>query len=187
VKAPQYLGAIRHLLLPLSFKVGTRISARMQNSNAGTSSYINVAAELFDTDMAAGEAIAGFEDIIGLSGSPPNTITTTPSTPATKTAWTQVKASTARDYCGLLVMLDSQGTQDTTNYPVAVIDIGLGGAGSEVVIVPNLCSAYSDNQPAVTLYVPVSVKAGSRLSQRSSLSGILGGRAIGVALYGAYL
>jgi hypothetical protein len=187
-KSAQYAGGIIQMLLPLSIPAGTRIAARSQASAASSVSNFVVSLELFSGEYNSTEGITAFDDIIGLSGSPPNSVAVTPTPANTKTAWTQLQASTTRDYAGLLVLVDNQGVPDTTNYPGFATDIGIGASGSEVAIITNISGLFSDKTPCAAVYVPVNVPAGSRLSTRSSIGpAVLAGSKVGVAIYGAYL
>lgn len=187
-KGPQFAGGMVQFVLPLCLPAGTRIAARSQASATSSTSNFSVSLSLFSGEYVAGEGIAGFDDIIGLSGSPPNSIAVTPTPANTKTSWSQLQSSTARDYSGLIVLVDNQAVPDTTNFPAFATDIGIGASGSETVIVSNISGLFSDKTPCTSVYVPISVPAGSRLSTRSSIGpAVLAGSKVGVAIYGAYL
>lgn len=82
----------------------------------------------------------------------------------TKGSYAAVVASTAVDCDGFLVTFAGQ----TSNVRV-LVDIAVGGAGSEQVIVANL--VWSANQNLTqTFYVPVSLPAGTRISARCQSS-----------------
>lgn len=96
------------------------------------------------------------------SGFPP--LTATGATPHTKTAWTQYIASTAS--AANLLLYSPAGNVYATDSSV-LVDIGIGPAGSETVIVPNLpvgSWAFS-NIPPIT--IPVRIPAGSRVAVRA--------------------
>jgi hypothetical protein len=83
-----------------------------------------------------------------------------------KGSWTQIAASTPFD--SDLLMLQWQGSVGSVS---ALMDIGIGGAGSEVVLVPNL----SIESQASYLYfmghsIPIAIKAGTRVSVRIQAS-----------------
>ena len=186
-KVPAFSGGMVQAMLPLCLPAGTRIAARCQASATSSTSSIAVSLTLFSGEFSSGEGIAGFDDIGGLSGAPPNSLVVTPTPANTKTAWAAINASTARDYAGLLVLVDNQGVPDNTNFPSFATDIGIGAAASETVIISNIGGAFTEKGPVASLYVPVNVPAGSRLSTRSSIGpAVLAGSKIGVALYGAY-
>ena len=95
---------------------------------------------------------------------------TASSTAGSKGSWTQLIASTAKEYHWLIVGFTANNASATiTN---VVVDIGIGAASSEIVLVPDLLVG---SQPSITtdfaphLYVfPIRVPSGSRLSARSA-------------------
>lgn len=96
------------------------------------------------------------------SGFPP--LTATGATLHTKTAWTQYIASTPA--AANLLLYSPAGNVYATDSSV-LVDIGIGAAGAETVIVGNLPVgnwAFS-NIPPIT--IPVRIPAGSRISLRA--------------------
>ncbi len=85
---------------------------------------------------------------------------TAAATDHTKGAWAQVTASTARDYDALLIALNVN-----SNAIGELFDIGVGGAGAEQVVVPDLLFAGLDRH-ALYFLAPVAVPAGSRIAAR---------------------
>jgi hypothetical protein len=81
-----------------------------------------------------------------------------------KGSWVQLIAATANDICALQVLMS--GTANTTNNQA--IDIGIGGAGSEVVLIPNLIQ-FSNNIPNSerTPILPIVIPAGTRIAARA--------------------
>jgi hypothetical protein len=85
----------------------------------------------------------------------------------TKTAWTQVFASTSAAVGGIKVI--SRGAYTLTSAQSAITDIGIGAAGSETVIVPNLLTGAPANHfGGISFDIPVSIPAGSRIAIRAS-------------------
>ena|ERR1035437_3446893 len=81
-----------------------------------------------------------------------------------KGAWSQLIAATARDATGIFVSLGR-----TANFgDNALVDIGIGAAASEQVLVPNLFryNAADSAEDAYTGVIPIAVPTGSRLSAR---------------------
>lgn len=87
------------------------------------------------------------------------------------TTYTQLIASTAENYAGLLVHVT--GNQATASVAF-LIDIAVGAAAAEQVLIPNVYyyqgSSSSVVRHDVMAYFPVAVAAGSRLSMRSQSS-----------------
>lgn len=93
-------------------------------------------------------------------------LTVTPNATAhTKGAWTQVVASVPTGVCGIFIATEVAVSQV---YPRMFLDVGIGAAGSEVVIVPNVVIASVDyyRDGGKHLYLPIQLPAGQRLSLR---------------------
>lgn len=96
------------------------------------------------------------------------TVVPGPASTNTKGSWTQLIAATAHRASWVLVQIvPNSGGAD--NY---LVDIGIGAAGSEVVIIPNLMflrglgGAGTVPNFGVSYIFPLSIPAGSRLSAR---------------------
>lgn len=87
---------------------------------------------------------------------------TSSATANTKGAYTQLVASTNFDASGLILVIDPQF--EDTHY---LIDVAVGAAGSESVILSNYYSAGSLAVTTVPLLLPLSIPAGTRISARS--------------------
>lgn len=103
----------------------------------------------------------------------------------TKTSWTQLIASTAYDSYGVVVAI-SQTPTASTNIR-RLVDIGIGAASSEVVLLPDLNAGNTGlwNSAAATpamYYFPVFVPAGTRISARHQSSSTTVGCTVAVWL-----
>lgn len=89
----------------------------------------------------------------------PGLVATSSASLNTKGSWSALVASSTSDVCFVMVQLNNN---DPGNYAV---DIGVGGAGSEVVIASNLFLNSSND--AQGLYVfPCAIPSGTRISAR---------------------
>jgi len=91
-----------------------------------------------------------------------NTATSSGSTADTKGAWQQLTASLAQDAESMMLLV-GQGLQSRSY----MFDLGIGGAGSEIVIAENLyyeCSSISHR--GLALWLPMSIAAGQRVALR---------------------
>jgi hypothetical protein len=80
----------------------------------------------------------------------------------TKGSWTQVAASVPFDIAGIVL-----SGQCSTGGRSALIDIGVGAAAAEVVVLSNLLASFSRGYDLnYSTYLPLSVKVGARLSLR---------------------
>lgn len=82
----------------------------------------------------------------------------------TKGAWTELVASSANTYVGLLIGIR---WVSASNVPY-LLDIGIGGAGAEVVLVPDIGFDQGINTINVVeyLFVPVNIASGTRIAAR---------------------
>ena len=92
--------------------------------------------------------------------------TTTPAAANTKTAWAECVAATTDDI-NFVVLTTNRMYWANCSY---LIDIGVGPAGSEVVVASNLCSGHSQavspyrrQTKSVTWALPVHISKGSRI------------------------
>lgn len=93
----------------------------------------------------------------------------------TKTAWTQVVASTSGAVGAIRLRIQSGYALVAAQ--ATLIDIGTGGSGSETVIIPNIPVGAAANQTfgGIFLEIPISIPSGTRVairaqSQRTSFS-----------------
>jgi hypothetical protein len=87
----------------------------------------------------------------------------TPGGANTKGAWVQVLAACPIDADGFLL-----GFANNTGSPCDfLVDIGIGGAGSEVVLIPDLyLRANVNDQLGEKMFVPMAIPAGTRIAAR---------------------
>jgi hypothetical protein len=95
---------------------------------------------------------------------------TAPGTNNTKSAWTEVSASTPFDAAGFWVNVYHTGT---TGFQL--LDIGIGGPGSEIVLLPD----WPCMRPAMpwglgSQWIPLRIPAGSRVVARYQASAVAG-------------
>jgi len=120
------------------------------------------------------EAIGADTSISGL------TQITLGGTANTKTGYTQLVASTSFDIHYLVVEIDFINSSAVSLLDVSV-DIAIGAASSEVVIIADLLATLNRNQQAC-FQLPVFIPAGSRVSARAQSDQI--NEAIGVGIKG---
>ncbi len=163
---------LQNYLFPLHIPKGTRIAARAQ-SNAAASNNYGVAVNLYDGSYEASEG-AGGVDTIGFNSA------TTMGTTLVTAAFTQITAATAKDYCGMVATFCS------TVLSLGSVDIAVGGAGVEQIIIPAQASftgATGSRGGSVFAFKPVQIAAGSRLSAKFNLFST---GPCGVVLHGVY-
>lgn len=108
----------------------------------------------------------------------------------TLTAWTQLIASTSHNYNALMIMAGGSGRSAGTAGTTWLIDVGIGGAGSEQKILPQLLatelsSTMFGSEPSSFGPFPCSIPSGTRLAARLQCSiATSGRRALDIAAYG---
>lgn len=109
----------------------------------------------------------------GVAGTSAGTVVTAPGSTNTKGSWLQITASAAHDVVGLL--LSSYWTAGTGTVH-ALLDIGIGGAGSEVVLIGNIPHTRfsSAGMPSSPILLPCSIPAGTRIAVRYQASATSG-------------
>lgn len=92
------------------------------------------------------------------------TSVTSAGTANTKGAWTTIVASTPHPVSGIL--LCPSFNAGSVSY---LLDIGVGGSGSETILIPDLHFSGMGTCPPVTLF-PLGIPQGSRIAARSAAS-----------------
>lgn len=84
-----------------------------------------------------------------------------------KGSWVTVFAALARPISGLLITGQDQPNQ------YQIMDIGIGSAGNEIAVFPNMniSNSLSGTHGDFSIWVPLAVRAGERISMRSQGSG----------------
>lgn len=175
--------------LPLKIDAGTRVSARCQ-CNRVSSSKLLIGLHLIKGGFLAP---SGFTSIDTMGADTTNTrgqIVDPGAVANTKGAYTEIIASTVNAYGALTinVSMDQNLTVASVGF---LVDIAIGAAASEVVIVEDLTlisdAAADALQPGSIYMIPVSVPEGSRLAVRAqSASTDATDRLFTAALYGHY-
>jgi hypothetical protein len=102
-------------------------------------------------------------------------------------AWTQLIASTSFAYRWLAIIGNNRSDAAWLNNRSTLVDIAIGGAGAEQIILSDLLSAggsVNDNE-RLAVCLPVAIPAGSRISARNRSSvGTAGDRRHDLVVYG---
>lgn len=175
-------GRTTRAFFPIAIPAGTRISARSQANAGSMSPYVLLTlANLGSTALQqANKATAyGFN-----SASTRGTqYVTSGASTNVKGAWQELTGSTSTDHSGI-VLYEHNYTGVIDN--ACLTDFGIGAAGSEVVVVPNLMSfsELSDIFANSYLYLPISIPAGTRLAFRTQSSRSSGSNVLSMVAYG---
>lgn len=105
---------------------------------------------------------ASFEDPGSNTGTSQGTTVTNAGSTNTKGSYTQLIAATAADAYGIVVTMG--GVSSANPY---LVDIAVGAAASEVVIIPNLQWQQSNGNLYASYFFPIFIPSGSRIAARS--------------------
>ena len=171
--------------IPIPIPAGTRISARQQNNT--TTGTLRVSVILLGGGLF-GVPFAGRCSDIGTDTSASNgTVYDPGGSGNTKGGYTQLTASVPHDVKALILAAGSNRNSGPANAKW-LVDVAIGGGGSEQVVVPNLQFASTTANsilPAFVGPIPVNIPAGSRLSVNAQCSVTdATDRKFGIAAYG---
>lgn len=171
---------------PVAIPTGARIAVRVASTSAGAScsTTVYVLSGGFSRSVGHSRIDAYGVDTTdsgGTSIDPGATINT-------KGAWVQITASTVATHKALAMSLGNQANTVATATPW-LFDIGVGGAGSEQIVLPNFrlqANAAEVLAPSFTQFFPVDIPEGTRLAVRSQCAiNDATDRLLDVVLYGA--
>lgn len=176
---------LAHLEVPIWAPSGSRISVRTQNA-AGTDNTAITPYLFYIPRLGQPTLTAMGADTANSRG----VVLTAPGALNTKGAWTQITASTAAAFYGLMVSFGMASSAAIGATAGLLIDVGIGGSGAEAVLIPDMHLEEQTNESYNSGYIPmpqvfgVDVPAGSRLSmryQRSNAAGVVDGILHGIA------
>jgi hypothetical protein len=174
----------RSYVLPVAIPSGTRVSARSQNSTGGGTTYVGI--NLFADDIASCPAM-GRVEAAGVVGATSRLTAVDPGGSAnTKGSWVELIAATSFHYRWMCLAF-GHGASATTSNQGYHVDIGIGGAGSEVLIVPSFPTYISPNvdSSGVVLCMPVAIPSGTRVVARTQCqNNTANNRVIDVGMWG---
>lgn len=173
---------------PISIPMGTRISARSQNNQGGASHDISVQVHLVSGGiMQSGAGVithgANTADSGGTSVDPG-------AVGSTKGSYTELVAVTSYPYLGFSLDFGNQRNQATA-WCQWNIDLAIGGAGSETIILPDFHltnnSAVHSVHPRKTPFFPIHIPAGVRIAARAACDSTdATDRLIDIVFHGVY-
>ena len=182
-------------MFPFSIPLGTRVSARISSSLTADNAQAAHCTLFADRYMSPG--VVSAIDTYGFSNTTNLGVLVDPGgTANTKGAYTEIVSATSNDIAGFMLMFDTQNQQTpSTNHVVNwLVDLAIGGSGSEVIVMPNwlqiaYCWASKNYFPnGVTPYIPMQIPAGTRIAARAQCnSNATPERKFGLTLYGVRL
>lgn len=177
-------------MFPLTIPAGTRVVARVAGNGAPGGGLTCGFTAFSDSYQSAG-SVSGIDTYGFNSATILGTAVDAGGSANTKGAYAQIISSTVADIAGIFVIFDNQNNgSGSSNASTLLIDIAVGGAGSEVVIVPNIVlSVFLAGSAAIfggfMPYMPVQIPAGSRIAMRcQSSTNTSPDRIIGCTVFG---
>lgn len=150
------------IFIPLYLPAGTRVAARCQ-AGVGASTVRVKALFMTDTFIGLQQQASRYQDWGANLAASQGTSVVSSGSVDTKGAWVQLIAASAFTTKWIIVAM--QATGGARNFAV---DIGVGGAGAEQVVLPNL---YHANAALGLWYsLPFSIPGGSRVAARAACS-----------------
>lgn len=169
--------------IPISIPAGSRVSARIQSTAVSDTCKVNVVL------CAGNPQYRGYNksDTYGFTAATTLGTTVDPGgTANTKGAYSQITTATTRDHYGVMFALDRQGHAALA--ATLLVDLSIGAAASEIVIVPNMlwiAQSSGNPVPSVTPVIPFHIPSGSRVAIRAqSSANTVTTRLFGVTMYG---
>jgi hypothetical protein len=156
--------------LPINIPEGVRISAAVQSSE--TIQDVSIFVQLFDSSFRTGsmgsKVIAIGDDTATTNGS----IIDPGASQNTKGAYTEINASTSVDLYGFNYSLGTNLSASTGGNLGFLVDIAVGSAGNEEVIVGDIgmCINNREQNSYNSFYSDIAIPSGSRISARAQSS-----------------
>jgi hypothetical protein len=154
---------------PVSIPAGTRLSVKVQS--VGASQVLRTSVVLLKNGFLASSPLSRITTY-GADTSDSGGVSIVPDTGAgTKGVWAVIDAATANPMRGFVLGLGN-GVNTARTTTTWMIDVGVGGAGSEVVVISDLMACAGSTEDTVTPiafpFIPCSIPAGVRLVVRAS-------------------
>lgn len=152
------------LWIPLRLPKGTRVAARSQSSGANA----QILMKLLLVGATFGKP-GGYHRAITMGDVPASSVGTSATTGAvnTKGSWAQLTASLPESVKHVLF----SAVAPTGTLAEFALDLGIGGAGSEVVVVPNMYYNTTIGRGYNGIWsIPLAIRAGARVAYRGKAS-----------------
>lgn len=167
------IGSGSFYYLPIAIPAGTRIAARQQNrSNVAIYMTVTLVRQSGLASQGLG-TVSAYGAVTANSG---GTSIDPGAVANTKGAWTELTAATAADIHALALALGGQHNAARTGAGW-LLDVGIGAAGAEVVLLPDLSFSSSNvfNNigglwPSLFGPIPCYIPAGTRIAARAQCS-----------------
>jgi hypothetical protein len=183
IPAYEYGYQFYHYHFPIAIPAGTRLSARHQSSigNIGVFAGVMIYGQ-GHTPSAPFGGCSTYGAATPTDGHSAGTTITSSGTANTMGSWTALTGSTSNNAGAALLAFQFHNALPKST-ATALVDLGVGGAGSEQIVVPKIPLWLKDPMvmPAVYGPFPLQVPAGTRIAARMQDS--LGGQTVDTMVY----
>jgi hypothetical protein len=161
--------AYSYPVFPVNIPAGTRVSARVQCDAGGK--YIYASGMLIANGGFTFPGNLSVSDTYGATVADSGGISVDPGGSAnTKGAWSEITSGISRSAKGIMLGVGDNSDPVRAGYPWWNIDVGIGAAGSEQVIVSDfMINAHSTQgcfRPKCSPFLPIMLPAGTRIAVR---------------------
>lgn len=187
-----HCGGAEHYFLPLAIPAGSRISARWQCVDL-LADVISVGVTLFAGGFNQSAGFVGLDTYGFDAGGTHGIALADPSADNTPGAWTEITPGLVNDVAGFMAHFDaSNSLNNTAGATSKLIDIGIGPAGSEQIIIPQFqivaggaTSIYIATFPPKSPLYGMALPAATRIAARHQAADVSHPYAnTGVIIYG---
>lgn len=155
---------VNRCYFPCDLPAGTQINVRGQTNQTGGGTTV-VACHFLKAPMFPFASGSIVDDYGVIAATTNGTTVTAHASVNTKGSWAEITASTTRAYKGLIL---TPGYTSTGTSPTFFLDVGIGSAGSEQVILENIYMTRGADigSPVGLTVIPWDLPAGSRVAMR---------------------
>ena len=161
--------------IPLAIPRGSRLSARAQALSAGTTRSYNFQMLLVSGDLLGGAPLSKAYTYGAETADSTGVAIDAGGSANTKGAWTELTASSSAPTRWMMVQIQHSTNGGLAADTTYLLDIGIGAASSEVVLIPDLPVTIDSSGGGVVFSnpwysLPVDIPAGTRISARCQCS-----------------
>lgn len=153
-------GSFAYGYVPISIPKGSRVAARCQSNGSSNQVRCNIT-------LIAGECVeqSGVAYAVD-TGATAGTRIVSSGSSNTKGSWTELTSATSRSHRWGIICITKDGSNSQE-----LVDIGIGGSGSERLLIPNLNFRDSSNGDSVMYSMPMRIPTGTRIAARLAAAG----------------
>lgn len=161
--------AVMSYFLPIYVPGGVRLAARAQSSTNSGTQFVSIM--LLQNQFGSMPPLTRARTYGANAADSGGTSVDPGGTGNTKGSYVQITGSTAWEHKGIIIG-QNQDKNTGTSQADWLVDVAIGGAGSEQIIIPDLWinqaqTGLAASTPSVTPFIPYTIPAGSRIAIRA--------------------